>query len=156
MISAYRKVRHQIRFMLLLCGALFAAGAYLQTPRAVHTPTDFSVRASSFVPAAPAISVYDGDTIRIGKERIRLVGFDTPELGDRARCAREAQDAAHARDFLSTAINRGQDVRIERDGLDRYGRTLGRLYIDGADASALMIDAGHGRSYSGGYRAGWC
>ena len=36
-----------------------------------------------------AIRVVDGDTIRMGMATYRLVGFDTPEIGDHARCARE-------------------------------------------------------------------
>lgn len=159
---AFRKVRRHIRFMLLFCGAVFAAGAYLQEPVAVHRPVDFRVPTgfnaltNSFRPSTPAIGVYDGDTIRIGSERVRLLGFDTPELGHNARCAREARDASRARDFLKAEIARGGDIRVERSGTDRYGRTLAQLYIDGTDVSDTMVGRGLGRSYSGGRRDGWC
>ncbi|MDP2124405.1 MAG: thermonuclease family protein [Parvibaculum sp.] len=160
--GAFRKVRRHIRFMLLFCGAVFAAGSYLQEPAAVHRPADlpvpagFSAPANSFRPSTPAIGVYDGDTIRIGSERIRLLGFDTPELGHNSRCAREARDAIRARDFLKAEIARGGDIRVQRSGTDRYGRTLAQLYIDGTDVSDTMIGRGLGRSYSGGQRDGWC
>lgn len=36
----------------------------------------------------PAI-VIDGDTIRLGSERIRILGIDTPEMGSNARCNAE-------------------------------------------------------------------
>jgi len=160
--GAFRKVRRHIRFMLLFCGAVFAAGSYLQEPAAVHRPADLpvpaglSAPANSFRPSTPAIGVYDGDTIRIGSERIRLLGFDTPELGHNSRCAREARDAIRARDFLKAEIARGGDIRVQRSGTDRYGRTLAQLYIDGTDVSDTMIGRGLGRSYSGGQRDGWC
>jgi hypothetical protein len=38
------------------------------------------------------IDVIDGDTVRFNGERCRLVGIDTPERGDRARC--DDDDAA--------------------------------------------------------------
>lgn len=159
-VSALCKVRRHIRFMLLFCGAAFAAGAYLQAASFVQTSAGYrSMPGRAGLPdgtPARAISVHDGDTIRVGEERIRLTGFDTPELGRNARCASEARDAARARDALRTAIDGGRDIRIERDGFDRYGRTLARLYIDGTDASALMTGAGLGRPYSGGRRDGWC
>jgi endonuclease YncB( thermonuclease family) len=46
-------------------------------------------------PIAPgAIEVIDGDTIRAHGRTVRLVGFDTPESGFRARCESERTLAA--------------------------------------------------------------
>ncbi|MCW5728217.1 thermonuclease family protein [Parvibaculum sp.] len=162
LLSAFRKVRRQLLFTVLACGAAFTAVSILQTPADVRapaevsTPADFNVPARAPRPAALPISVHDGDTIRIGDERIRLLGFDTPELGRHSRCAREAREAERARDFLRRSIDRARDIRIERDGTDRYGRTLARLYIDGTDAASLMIGSGYARAYWGGRRDGWC
>ena len=36
-----------------------------------------------------AVQVVDGDTIRAGGRTVRLVGFDAPETGSRARCESE-------------------------------------------------------------------
>jgi endonuclease YncB( thermonuclease family) len=41
-----------------------------------------------YVPAAE-VRVVDGDTIRLGRERIRILGIDTPETQNRARCNAE-------------------------------------------------------------------
>jgi endonuclease YncB( thermonuclease family) len=42
------------------------------------------------------IYVVDGDTIEALGKRIRLVGFDAPELGDHAHCGLERMLAARA------------------------------------------------------------
>ncbi|MEQ8266585.1 MAG: hypothetical protein RH982_05270 [Parvibaculum sp.] len=73
MASALRKVRRHIRFMLLFCGALFAASAYLQTASSVQTSTGSSMPGSTdlsddrFRVISPEINVHDGDRIRIGE-----------------------------------------------------------------------------------------
>jgi endonuclease YncB( thermonuclease family) len=44
-----------------------------------------------------AVRVIDGDTIEARGAVFRLVGFDTPEMGNRARCEHERTLAAAAR-----------------------------------------------------------
>jgi endonuclease YncB( thermonuclease family) len=69
------------------------------------------------------VRVIDGDTIEVfcpsrdpkGAERIRLIGVQTPERGER-HYYRAADDV----DRLA-----GNYVTVERFGKDRYGRTLG-------------------------------
>lgn len=97
----------------------------------------------------------DGDTIRAGDERIRIIGIDAPELGKRARCVAEQKAAEKARDFLSTALASGP-VTITRQGEDRYGRTLAYVFVNGRDIADTMIDLDLGRPYMGGRRDGWC
>ena len=106
--------------------------------------------------------VVDGDTIRIGDRRIRLMGFDTPEK--RARCETERLAADRATDALQGWLNRGPFVLSVNAGdraVDRYGRDLRTLVRErgrGANeaASAYMVEAGYARAYGGGRRAGWC
>ena len=45
---------------------------------------------------ANAVDVVDGDTIRARGRTIRLVGIDTPEMGNHAHCERERELAARA------------------------------------------------------------
>lgn len=110
-------------------------------------------------PPAPAlhhaISVYDGDTIRLGQERIRIVGLDTPEIGHRAECESEALAAEQAKQALIGEIARG-NVALHRQGTDRYGRTLARVTVDGRDVADTLIAQGHARPYAGGRRESWC
>lgn len=96
--------------------------------------------------AGKAIRVADGDTITVlrGTEqvRIRLEGIDAPEsnqsFGNRAKQA------------LSAMVF-GKDVVIRKTGVDRYGRTLARVAVDGVDANAKLVEEGlawHYRQYS--------
>jgi hypothetical protein len=59
--------------------------------------------------------VVDGDSLKYGNERIRLNGIYAAEMDQRGGRA--------ARDNLQQIIG-GGDVRVERRGQDKYGRTL--------------------------------
>ncbi|MBP2159583.1 MULTISPECIES: thermonuclease family protein [Asticcacaulis] len=67
----------------------------------------------------------DGDSIRCGDERIRLLAIDAPEMGPCQPKGRVCVpgDPIRSRDSLAKAISFGT-VEIERVGKDRYGRTL--------------------------------
>lgn len=102
--------------------------------------------------------VIDGDTMDMdcgqGVERVRLVGFDTPEKFS-PRCREEYVRALEAERHLAALVREG-DVRAKRRGVDRYGRTLARVQVGKKDVAAEMIAAGLARPYSGGLRRGWC
>ena len=102
---------------------------------------------------ANTISVTDGDTIRIGDERIRVMGLDAPEL--RGKCREERRLAVRAKDALSRELSSGS-IDIQRHGLDKYRRTLARVYVNGRDVAEVLINMGLARPYEGGKRAGWC
>lgn len=101
------------------------------------------------------LRVWDGDTIRRGDERIRVMGLDTPEIHDGARCPREQRLAVRARDRLVELLRSGP-VRPDRRGRDRYRRTLAVVTVNGIDVAGVLIGEGLARPYRGGQRAGWC
>lgn len=87
-------------------------------------------------------SVIDGDTLKLGDESIRISNIDTPERGGLAECDAERFLAAIASQFAEEIIASGE-AEIEREpNLDRYGRTLARVTIDGGDLWRLKIDRG--------------
>jgi endonuclease YncB( thermonuclease family) len=83
------------------------------------------------------VDVIDGDTIEVdGVGRVRLVGVDTPEMGD---CGYDA-----ARDQLA-ALVLGESVQLVHGGVDdrdRYDRLLRYVDVDGVDAGLLLIEEG--------------
>lgn len=109
----------------------------------------------------PSPTVHDGDSIRCGAERIRLLNIDAPELPGSPRCepaqrrrlagsrnpswcddtrGKASRDALRA--FLATG-----PVRIERHGHDAYGRTLARVTVNGKDAGRHLITLGLARKW---------
>lgn len=101
----------------------------------------------------PAI-VIDGDTIRLGAERIRILNIDAPETEGRARCNAERRLAAVATMTL-TEIIMGEQLEIERHGKDRFGRTLAYIRVSGADVGEMLIMA-HVAVRWGNGRPDWC
>lgn len=91
--------------------------------------------------AAPLIVVTDGDTIWYGEEKIRIIGYDTPETYQ-ARCDAEREAGRKATGYLRwLASNNKLDIRREPKK-DRYKRTLARIYIKGRNLADIMIAEG--------------
>lgn len=96
----------------------------------------------------------DGDTIRCGEERVRLVGLDAPEL--RGRCEAERQRALAATERLRLLIADG--VTLSTAGRDKYDRVLA-VVLDarGQDVGQILVREGLAHAYHGrGPREGWC
>lgn len=90
----------------------------------------------------PACLVVDGDTLRCGPERIRLLGIDAPEKGrchSRRRCAPGDPIASEAN--LRAAAQ--GPLTITRVGRDRYGRTLALVSGPRGDLSCHQLRTGH-------------
>lgn len=89
--------------------------------------------------------VIDGDTIAVGEARVRLFGIDAPELAQLG--------GAEARDHLRSLIGEEQ-VEIHPVEIDRYGRTVARVFRNGQDLGEAMVRDGYAvvpRGYSRGY-----
>jgi len=97
--------------------------------------------------------VSDGDTITVrlgeGKEKVRLVGIDTPELDDAnpfwRNLAAEARDYAKARLLGRTVVLEPDSVTSDRD---RYDRLLRYVVLDGQDFNEEMVRKGYARVYT--------
>jgi endonuclease YncB( thermonuclease family) len=80
--------------------------------------------------------VVDGDTLELGNgETVRLVGIDTPEVGE---CGYDAASVALAR------LVSGRQARLGRSDEDRdhYGRLLRYVDVGGTDAGLRLIRSG--------------
>lgn len=85
----------------------------------------------------------DGDTLRFGRDRARLVGLDAPELDQSCIDAggRDWPCGERARDFLRTTL-RAADIACVRQGSDRYGRALVRCSLGESDLGREIVAAG--------------
>lgn len=107
--------------------------------------------------ASGAIAVTDGDTIRAHGTAVRLVGFDTPETGSRARCESERELGNRASVRLRQLVTAGgMDLTLipcncqpGTEGTQRcnHGRACGVLRSAGRDVGALLIAEGLARPY---------
>lgn len=78
--------------------------------------------------------VIDGDTIAIGKVKIRLAGIDAPELD---------QPWGQKSKWEMVRMCKGQTLRAELTGETSYDRLVGTCYLpDGRDIGAEIIKAG--------------
>jgi micrococcal nuclease len=92
---------------------------------------------------ATVTGVVDGDTIdvEIGgrRDRVRLIGIDTPETKQPDRPVECFGPEASA--FTASLLPIGTEVLIERDivGRDDYGRLLGYVHLVSADGRATTF-----------------
>lgn len=105
------------------------------------------------------IVIVDGDTVALpGGERIRLLDIDAPE-SFRSACEAELVAGLKAKERLR-ALVAGRAVTVERDGTDRYRRTLARLRTAQGDVGQILLREGLALRYVPGRRAErtahWC
>lgn len=90
--------------------------------------------------------VHDGDTLYLtpdgsGAElKVRLLGIDTPEIGDRGECYGDV-----ARDRTRALLPQGTRVLVlaDTEPLDQYGRSLLHVFLpDGTHLNLLLIEEG--------------
>ena len=92
------------------------------------------------------LSIHDGDTLQMEikgkKERVRLLGVDTPEVDFQGETQGEA--ALKARDYLRSLLplNATVEVRTQDKALDSNGRLLGQIIYQGRDLNLEMLQSG--------------
>jgi len=84
------------------------------------------------------VAVHDGDTLTIldpthKQIKIRLAEIDTPELGQ--------PYGARAKQELSR-LAFGKTAFVDVDGIDRYGRAVGRVIVGTIDLNAELVKRG--------------
>lgn len=96
------------------------------------------------------VKVYDGDTIEVDmlgtKEKIRMIGVNTPETHDPRKPVECFGQAAS--DYTHSQLD-GKKVRLEADPInqnrDRYERLLRYIYLqDGTLYNAKLVEEGYG------------
>jgi micrococcal nuclease len=100
------------------------------------------------------VIIIDGDTVAIGHERVRLLDIDAPETS-KPRCEAELARGLEAKSRLRQLVRGASLVTVDRTGeIDRYGRTLGRLKVDGRDVGDILMREGMAVRWTAG-RQSW-
>ncbi|MBE9031807.1 thermonuclease family protein [filamentous cyanobacterium LEGE 11480] len=93
---------------------------------------------------AKVVSVGDGDTITIGyngkKKTVRLACIDAPETRQKPWGQRSTAK-------LKGLLPGGQRVKIRQVTIDRYGRTVGEVYVGNRSINLAMVQAGEAVVY---------
>ena len=110
-------------------------------------------------PTAPSveIEVVDGDTVRRDGRLYRLVAFNTPETGWRAKCNEERVLASKATARLKQLVASGSTdlTRVacacpagtEETSACNAGRRCAKLKVDGQDVGGILIGEGLAERY---------
>ena len=102
-----------------------------------------------------ALSVVDGDTIKLGAQSLRLLNIDTPEIS-RPDCAGEAERGRAAAGRLRQLLTEGPVAILPNGRADKYGRPLVRVTVGGRDAGDLLIAEGLAKPWPVQGDPGWC
>jgi micrococcal nuclease len=106
------------------------------------------------------LKVVDGDTIDADidlgfdislTKRVRLSGVDTPE--SRTTDLKEKTLGLEVKEWLKKNLDGKKNILIKTelpDSTEKYGRILGRLYVDDVCLNDRMISEGYAWEYDGG------
>ena len=95
--------------------------------------------------------VTDGDTIKIAadgsKITVRLVGIDAPETSKKKNQPGQPFSRKSTKYLANLVLNKS--VEVKSYGTDRYGRTLGVVFVNGKNVNLEMVKAGLAEVYRG-------
>jgi micrococcal nuclease len=144
-----------IAFALIVLAGSFIAPSLQEQTGARAEPTQSDAKSNT---APPNIRVIDGDTIEDMRADItyRIVNIDTPETGPRAQCTAERELGNQATRQARALISAAADLELRPTGrVDRYGRTIAFVVLDGRDLGETLIAEGLARPWRG-RREPWC
>ena len=96
---------------------------------------------------ADKLTVTDGDTIRIGEERIRFSGIDAPEMKQTCLYQEiEFNCGEFSKNLLIEKIT-DQEVSCIRESKDQYGRTLAECFVGKESLSSYLVREGYAFAY---------
>lgn len=105
------------------------------------------------------LKVVDGDTIDADfdlgfgisyTKRVRLSGIDTPE--SRTRNLEEKKFGLESKQWLVYKLKDAECILIKTEkpnSTEKFGRVLGRLYVNGVCLNDLIIEEGYALPYDG-------
>tara|TARA_B100002019_G_scaffold107732_1_gene92558 strand:+ start:1437 stop:1874 length:438 start_codon:yes stop_codon:yes gene_type:complete len=111
------------------------------------------------------LRVVDGDTVDVDidlgfgmwmhKERVRMMGIDTPEsrTRDKVEKAFGLASKAKLKELLPIGSMQVLKTEIDKSGEDKkgkFGRILGDFLINDKRATEILIETGHAVAYFGG------
>ena len=131
-----------LQTVLLLCAAFAGVARLCSNPRTgapwtARPPRGDTVPAKSVL-TGRCIGIIDGDTVDVvlpdnHSVRVRLEGIDAPEKGQPFGAASKAHLASMVAD---------RQIEVRTTGIDRYGRTLGTIFVGTLPVNLQMVRDG--------------
>ena len=155
-IGFKKKPASSLCFSGLIAVSVFIGFAAVQISSKFSSEQRVTSAAKSMAHALASISVnvIDGDTISLndGRPNVRLVGFNAPETGNRARCQTERKKGEAAQRRLRELVSNGrldfQQVACscppgtEGTTACNFGRRCGTLRVNSVDVGSTLIGEG--------------
>lgn len=134
------KVLHRLIFAVLLLASFGAKGEVFQT----RSDQEFTAR---------VIAVLDGDTVLILRDshpaKVRLADIDAPEVVHPAmHTPNSAQLFGETSKRSLSSLVLGKQVQFITQAVDKYGRLVAHLAVNGLDVNAEQIRRGMAWEYS--------
>ena len=108
--------------------------------------------------SATLVKIVDGDTVDVlidlgfnttKKERVRLLGIDTPESATKDLA--EKKLGLEAKEYITQWFVKNTPFRLQTTKDDKYGRILGVFTgLDGKTLNSCLVDEGYAWAYDGG------
>ena len=108
--------------------------------------------------SATLIKIVDGDTVDVlidlgfnttKKERVRLLGIDTPESATKDLA--EKKLGLEAKEYITQWFTKNTPFRLQTTKDDKYGRILGVFTgLDGKTLNDILVQNGYAWAYDGG------
>jgi micrococcal nuclease len=138
--------------LLVIAGSLSGLNAFQAAQQATPGPTakpQPRPHSARVAVDTRLVQVDDGDTVLIRwpkepeGETVRLLGIDTPETRHIEHdIPYDQMFGPEARAFMRGVVAAATRVELLRAStVDPYGRTLGYLFVDGRNASVLIVEA---------------
>ena len=111
---------------------------FTRTLLAAATLIAVSLSASADALYGRVVAVADGDTVTVlgsdqRQHKIRLMGIDAPE--------KKQPYGSRSKQSISDLVFNRQ-VQVEYDKKDKYGRTVGKIIVNGIDANLEQVTTG--------------
>ena len=110
-----------------------------------------AISASSLAGQFKVTRVTDGDTVKVAgndeKMTIRLVGIDAPETSKKKNEPGQPFSQKSTKHLAGLVLNKS--VEIKSYGTDRYGRTLGVIFVGEKNVNLEMVKVGLAEVYRG-------
>ena len=91
--------------------------------------------------------IIDGDTVHIGKNKIRLFGIDAPEIEQTCNIEKQVWNCGLVSFKTLQKLTTKKEVTCKVNGIDRYKRYIAECYLNNLNINQYMVKQGWAIAY---------